>query len=71
MPVFFERDEANFTAIAGAYGEKFNEVEAQKTAKASIEKTLDSLIIEMDKNALHRIARFVPALFEFFQIVRD
>jgi hypothetical protein len=40
---FFERDEANFAAIASAYGEKFNEVAAKKAAKAPTEKTLDSL----------------------------
>ena len=41
---FFERDEANFAAIASAYGEKFNKVAAKKVAKASIEKILDSLV---------------------------
>jgi plasmid stabilization system protein ParE len=41
------RGKANFAAIAGSYGEKFNEGAAQKTEKAIVEKILDSLIIKI------------------------
>jgi len=36
LPVIFERNEADFGAIAGEYGEKSNEIAAKKNQKSKI-----------------------------------